>query len=61
MTAVGLSQVIYTRTQDKGQHLCDSGQVPGATAVSTIKELLQACEASKVHCKFFLKTAKVGA
>ena len=49
-TALGLVQVIYTRRPDQGQQLCSSGQLPGAKAVSTIKELLQACKASSICC-----------
>lgn len=58
MTGVGLLQVVYTRRQEQGQHLCDSSQLPGVKAVSTIKELLQACEASQVCCKFCSQHSK---
>lgn len=41
-------QVIYTRNLDQGQLLCSSGQLPGAKAVSTVQELVHACDVSQV-------------
>lgn len=47
-TGFVLLQVIYTRNQDQGQLLCSSGTLPGAKAVSTVKELVHKCEVRQV-------------